>query len=212
MRVTYLVDGYNLYHSIKELRKKLGHEARWLDLKSLFSSYLHLMGKTAKLESIYFFTALRKHLQQTKPDSIQRHLDYLKTLKNNGVLITYGRFKSKKVFCTKCHRYFKKNEEKETDVAIATKLFELAQQNASEVYVIVTGDTDICPAIKVAKKLYPDIKIYSLFPFARKNDELIKYIDGFFTIKAKNYLNHQLPYSVILSDGTKITRPEKWES
>jgi len=135
----------------------------------------------------------------------------MKVLENDNISIEYGRFKKKPTFCTECHKTFKKHEEKETDVAIASKLLELAYHDASDVYVLVSGDTDMCPAIKTVKELYPNIKVYSLFPFARKNDDLKKFVDGHWTIKAKSYLKHQLPSPAILKDGTEIMPPKKWE-
>lgn len=33
--VRVLVDGFNLYHSVREVRRKTGAECRWLDIRSL---------------------------------------------------------------------------------------------------------------------------------------------------------------------------------
>ena len=39
-RTTFLVDVFNLYHSVKEAGKDLGVPTKWLDLRSLLSFYL----------------------------------------------------------------------------------------------------------------------------------------------------------------------------
>lgn len=210
MRVIFLIDGFNLYHSIVDIEYKNGIKNKWLNITSLLKSYIPLFGKDAKLESIYFFTALRLFLQNSYPETILRHKRYIKVLDSLGIKIVYGRFKSKNIKCKKCNKYFIKHEEKETDVAIVTKLFELVHNNSSDIYVIVSGDTDLSPAIKTIKELHPALKIYSIFPCRRKNDELKKIVDGSFYIKSKKYQKHQLPDPVILGDGKKIYKLNVW--
>jgi hypothetical protein len=75
-RATFLIDGFNLYHSVKLASYALGlNEAgtKWLDLTSLCQSYLHLFGKSAVLHEIYYFSAFAKHLEASKPDVTARH-------------------------------------------------------------------------------------------------------------------------------------------
>jgi len=80
-----------------------------------------------------------------------------------------GRFKAKDVYCNGCKRIVKHYEEKETDVAISVKLLELFVLDQFDSIVLVTGDTDIMPAIKTA---------FKLFPFKRKTNELEKIATG----------------------------------
>ena len=42
--VRFLVDGFNPYHSMREVRRKTGVECRWLDIRSLCESMLHTIG------------------------------------------------------------------------------------------------------------------------------------------------------------------------
>ena len=49
-RTAFLVDGFNLYHSLKDAQLALGGQStRWLDLRSFCSSYLPHIGRTARL-------------------------------------------------------------------------------------------------------------------------------------------------------------------
>jgi len=89
-----------------------------------------------------------------------------------GIEPIMGRFKPKDVDCPVCNAVFVKHEEKETDVAIATKLLEVLSLKQCETVVLVTGDTDLVPAIKIAKSLFPGNIVLFAFPFARKNKEL----------------------------------------
>jgi hypothetical protein len=55
MRTTFLVDGFNLYHSIVDIAKDvIGCNVKWLDICSLCKSYLHLIGKRAMIETVYY--------------------------------------------------------------------------------------------------------------------------------------------------------------
>ncbi len=84
------------------------------------------------------------------PDKAARHATYVAALRATGVEVQLHRFKEKEVWC----KAYVHHEEKETDVAIAVKLLELCAVDACETVVIVTGDTDLAPAIRTAKVLW----------------------------------------------------------
>jgi hypothetical protein len=126
-RTAFLIDGFNLYHSVKEASTALhlgGAGTRWLNFHSLCASYLHLIGRGASLEGVYYFSALARHLEAAKPDVTLRHRNYIECLKDTGVTVELGRFKEKHVHCTHCKKDVLRHEEKETDVAICVKLLE----------------------------------------------------------------------------------------
>ena len=67
-RVTFLVDGFNVYHSAKDAQADLGGASTlWLDLSSLLRSYISIFGKDAVLTEIYYFSALAKHIDAVRP-------------------------------------------------------------------------------------------------------------------------------------------------
>lgn len=146
-RTIFLVDGLNLYHSLVEAHhdRNCG-STKWLDLKKLCCSYLPLAGqvggKRAELEHIYYFSASPTHLGQGK---IDRHALYMRCLRASGVGVELGRFKKKTVSCKSCNQVFFTHEEKETDVAIATKLFEVCHLDRCDTVILMTGDTDLAP-------------------------------------------------------------------
>jgi hypothetical protein len=103
-----------------------------------------------------------------------------------------------------------KHEEKETDVAISVKLIELFLLDRCDTAVLVSGDTDIAPAVRAARSLYPSKSICFLFPYRRKNNELDKLSHASFHIKKERYLKHQSPDPFILPNGQPISKPAKW--
>jgi len=210
-RVTFIVDGFNLYHSVKEAQKALqGKSTRWLDLYSLCKSYLHLFGRTAELEKVYYFSALAKHLEYYRPQVTKRHRDYIQCLQASGVITQLNRFKKKDVFCSNCKTNIVKYEEKETDVAIAVKLLELLIKNECDTAVLVTGDTDLGAAFRTADSLFHAKRIVFAFPYRRKNRELSQLAPGSFEIKKEQYHRHQFSDPFLLPGGHKMDKPQKW--
>ena len=102
------------------------------------------------------------------------------------------------------------HEEKETDVALAVKVFEIFHKDECDTIVMVTGDTDLSPAIKKCNELFSDKRIVFCFPFRRKNKELAKLAPSSFSIRKKQYIRNQLPNPVILVDGKEIYKPTSW--
>ncbi|GBE05776.1 NYN domain protein [bacterium BMS3Abin10] len=211
-RTIFLVDGFNLYHSCIDAQKDAqGATTKWLDLKSLCVSFLPVSGRIAveraSLEQIYFFSAPPTHRSQNK---LNRHTLYMKCLRRTGIVVELGRFKSKDAFCTNCRSSTVLHEEKETDVAIATRLFEMCISNNAETIILMTGDTDLAPAIRTCKRLYPHKHIFFAFPYRRTNAELVGIAPESFSIKLKSYRRHQFPNPLILPDGSNISKPTNW--
>jgi uncharacterized LabA/DUF88 family protein len=208
-RVVFLVDGFNLYHSIRDI----GHDFRdinvkWLNIYSLCRSYLYLFGKDALVHNVYYFSAYADHLND--PNIRKRHEAYKQCLESTSIIAIMGRFKPKEIRCSNCACLFTRYEEKETDVAIAIKLYELICADACDTVVLVTGDTDIIPAVKAAKAVAPSKTVIFAFPYRRENRELHQLAPGSFKIGMRNYLRHQFDDNVELNDGTIIHRPEEW--
>lgn len=209
-KIIFLIDGFNLYHSILKLHRDTGYYTKWLDLASLCKSYIHLFGKDAKIHSIYYFSAIPYYLSPRNPKKIQRHKTYISCLKSSGIEIVLGRFKQKDVFCERCRNMILKHEEKETDVSIAITLMEIFFKDLCDCAVIVSGDTDLSPVIRKCHSLFKKKKVIFAFPYARKNKELAVLAKGSFSINKKQYIRHQFPNPVVLDNGREIIKPTSW--
>lgn len=93
MKVSFLIDGFNLYHSIEDVEKYKGIKAKWLDIKMLLHTYMGAIDAEAKFHSIFYFTTLRLHVQKDKPNSVDRHKRYITALESKGITTIYGGFK-----------------------------------------------------------------------------------------------------------------------
>ena len=128
---------------------------------------------------------------------MRRQMRYLEALRATGVETRLGQFKRREQTCPQCGRRFVTFEEKETDVAIGTTLTRLVCDDACDTMVLVTGDTDLVPAVLTGRDRDPGKTLAVLFPYRRASAELKRVADASFTIKATTYATHQLPKSVI---------------
>ncbi len=180
-RVAFLVDGFNLYHSLQDASRDLGGATtKWLNLRALLTSHLHHIGGKSSLTDIYYFTALAGYRDARKPGHTQRHRDYMDCLRSTGVRIVLGRFKYKAVYCARCSTRTGHYEEKESDVAISVKLMELFHTDAADTIVLVTGDTDLAPAVRATDSLFPSKQVCFAFPYRRKNEDLARMVSHHF--------------------------------
>jgi len=69
-RVCFLVDGFNVYHSIIEaLKAHPADSMKWLDFQAFCTSFLPLISNDATLEKVFYFSASADF----RPDKAARH-------------------------------------------------------------------------------------------------------------------------------------------
>jgi hypothetical protein len=232
MRVHFLIDGFNLYHSVREAESRTGGQPlRWLDQRGLCETIMRsTLGPGASLNGVECFSALARHLRAHKPDVVKRHQTYIAALEATGVRVSLATFKKKervhplahfKVRLSFVRRWRRLNlnwillwsrthEEKETDVAVACRLLELLQLGQCDTVYVVSGDTDLAPAIKTARALFPAASVCVAFPYDRHNKALEKLATRTIKLTAHLYQAHQLPDPVVAPNGERITKPTKW--
>ena len=89
-------------------------------------------------------------------------------------------------------RRFTRFEEKETDVALGIQLVESALLGAFGVLVLVSGDSDLVPALAAARRLAPSRTLAVGLPFGRASLALERAADIAFAVKPSAYARHQL--------------------
>jgi len=210
-RVMFFFDGFNVYHSLREFHfdNTAGKNIRnyekykWLDLYQLAKMFVK---KEDVIDEVYYFTAYATWL----PDPMARHKIYVKALQNAGVRIVLGKFKSKDKRCKICKRKYKTNEEKQTDVNIALYLFREAVLDRYDKAFLVTADSDLVPAVELAKKTFPGKEIILLTPIGRNSIELKNTCDFRMKIKEKHLKASQFPNLIDLGNGKKLEKPTEW--
>jgi len=202
VRVAAYVDGFNLYYGLK-----VGHGRKylWLDLQALAASLL-LPDQT--LQHVTYFTARVRNTT----DSEQRQSDYLNALINHSPLVTVvsGRYQEKHRRCRNCGDTWTVYEEKETDVNIAAILIEDAVRDRYDSALLVSADSDLCPAIRAVKRLCPEKRIIAAFPPRRHSADLKSAVDGHLYIGIDKVRRAQLPATVVTRAGVRLDRPKHW--
>ena len=143
-RCTIYVDGFNWYFGIFQHCPAW----KWLNVQSFFEA----LRLDEEVIVVKFFTALvepQKHVSP-KRDRQKRFLKALGTLPK--VKIILGKYQERTVTCAArdCPRRLKYQvpEEKKTDVNIAVNLLEDAICGLTDSMVIVSGDSDLEPAVE----------------------------------------------------------------
>lgn len=199
-RVIFFIDGFNLYHAISGSRQF--RKYKWLNLKSLCSSFL---SKREKLVDIFFFTAI----YPGKMTRRQKHQNYLKALDLHNIKIMHGEFKRKDKYCFHCKKSYVGYEEKQTDVNIAIELFRQAVNDRYDTAFILSGDSDLIPAIKAVKLTFPDKIIKLVLPPGRKSESLKQEVNSFMRMKEKHLAANQFSNEINLN-GVILKKPEDW--
>ena len=205
-----LVDGFNLYHSLRDCERDTGARVRWLDVRSMCASLLHVLPGECSLGEIVFFSALAHHVERNHPGTIDRHLRYLDALRATGVTVRLGQFKRRDAVCPVCGAVRPRYEEKETDVAIASRLLAAESRRRFGVALLVTGDTDLVPAITTARAEPDPLVVAVAFPYRRVNRQLRSAADTSLRLSTKSYRRHQLPMTLPGPEGRVLARPQAW--
>ena len=85
MRVSFIVDGFNLYHSLLDAEKAVGTCVKWLDLRNLCASFLSAIGDGAQLAEVYYFSAFAYYRDKVDPGTTSRHRAFAACLHDSGV-------------------------------------------------------------------------------------------------------------------------------
>ncbi|MEI7511374.1 MAG: NYN domain-containing protein [Candidatus Peregrinibacteria bacterium] len=173
----FLIDGFNVYHHLLKLFPRKKHV--YFDILPFLQQFFK---ERILPHHIFFFTAYTVWDKEKEA----RHKEYVKFLRNKGIQIVQGRFK-------KVTRNFQKNnmqvlfpegflpdenfppkivfenhEEKETDVNIAVKMLECAFLKGAEKIFLLSGDSDLVPAVQSVKKEKKEIFITNISTTAKE--------------------------------------------
>lgn len=214
MRASFLVDGFNMYHSLLALQEATRSRVKWLDLVTLCRAYLQAVrsavGQPVELARVHYFSARPSFLVSRQPDKVRRYDTYIAALRHSGVEVHLARFKPKESVCPRCKQAFRRHEEKETDVAMAMAIVEVLVTGECDTVVLVTGDTDLIPALQATKRLLPRAKIGVAFPHLRHNNELEAAAHYSFKIDPRDVRRAQFPPTIPLPDGSVLRKPAPW--
>jgi uncharacterized LabA/DUF88 family protein len=205
-RTVVYVDGFNLYYGVL---KDSPH--KWLNLERFFCR----LRQHDQIQRIRYFTA---RIFGSHAANQEAYLLALETLPNVDIIL--GQFKAKQVECKvpACPntgpRIFSTYEEKRTDVNIALWMLHDAQQGMCDRLVLVTGDSDLVPAICMVKEYYPEKEVIVYVPaksaIRGAAVELRSVADKNRTLPLDLLPKSQFPAQVKLDSGIVVNKPATW--
>jgi len=201
-RTIVFIDGFNLYHAIAD--NPLFRKLKWLNLFKFAKCFV---SPNDNLVGVNYFTAYATW----DPEKVNKHKIYVRALKSQGVDVILGAFRYVDKKCGKCKKTYKTFEEKRTDVNIAIKLFETAINDLWDTALIVSGDSDLIPAIEAVKRSFPSKRIGIVIPIGRKAEELKQVADFHKKVKLKHLETCQFDDEIDVGGGVKLKRPASWK-
>lgn len=201
-RVTVFIDGFNLYHALNE--KALYHKYKWLNLEKFSKCFLE--PKDELVDTLYF-TAY------TTWDSskLARHQIYVSALRTVNVKVILGAFRRVDQECRICKATYQTFREKRTDVNIALNLFQTAIADTWDKALVISGDSDLLPAIEAVKITFPSKKIGIVIPIGRRAEELKQVADFHRKVKLKHLATCQFDDTLVIDTNTSLNRPANWK-
>ena len=198
-RVITYIDGFNLYHAIHDLNEP---KLKWLDLWALSENIIR---PYQTLVAVKYFTAYATW----RFGAMRRHQIYVAALQARGVTPIIGRFKEKTIKCqAQCRQTFLTHEEKETDVNIGAHLISDAIRDRFDIAMVISADTDLTAAVKLARTESPQKNIFFVAPpkrFSRNRE-----FPPLFELTKGKIRNSLLPHKITTSSGKDIEIPPKY--
>lgn len=205
-RTCVYIDGFNLFRGAIE-----GTTHKWLNLQRFFE----MLRPDDDIVAINYFSALMVGDQGVRQQEYLRALATLPKLR-----IFLGKYKTKRVLCNvrQCthagDRMIVKWEEKRTDVNIAIRMLDDAYQDLSDNIVLVSGDSDLVPALHAVKLRFPNKRLIVYVPARDRIRgaavEIRSAADRNATLPLALLPKAQFPPELLDGDGTPIRKPPGW--
>lgn len=203
-RVILYIDGFNLYHGLRDLGDK---SLYWLDLAALGRN---LLTGDQQLVYTHYFTARIVAAGKSTQDDVRRQSTYLDALAAQPNLTThYGQFLAKQAACRKCQATWTTFEEKQSDVNLGLELTIDAFRDRFDTALVISADSDLSSPIQRVIQEHPQKRVVVGFPPKRQSGHLRR-IAHCFHIGENRLRQSQLPETVVGTTGYPLTRPQTW--
>ncbi len=199
------IDGYNFYYGcVKDSPNK------WLNFEKFFT----LLRQHDDIQCIYYFTAKAGGAAGARQKEFLRALETCPLVRTIVARHKRKRFQCKVLACQHAgDRFYDGVEEKRTDVAIAVQMVDDAHHNRCDIQVLISGDSDLVPALERIKICHPSIKLVVYVPardaIRGAATEIRSAADQDRTVLAL-LSKSQFPATIQDGAGNTITKPASW--
>ncbi|MDD5351067.1 MAG: NYN domain-containing protein [Chthoniobacteraceae bacterium] len=208
--IVYL-DGFNFYYGVM-----MEHpEWKWLNLQSFFE----VLRLDEEIVGIKHFTAEIDPQNPASPRRARQKVYFRALASLPKVSQIMGKYQLRTVTCRAkdCLRKldYKTPEEKKTDVNICVAMIEDALDGKVDNIVLVSGDSDLEPAVAMIRRRFPAIKVSVYIPRLPGDNERNNLVYRGMGVPCRplpleEMAKHQLPRCVALPDGRVAERPTEW--
>lgn len=210
--VVAFIDGFNLYHALDredDQGDKPYRIYKWLNYWALCERYVAVGDH---LVAVYLFTA---YIPWESPSGLAkkaRHRGLVAVNKRLGVSVEWGKFRPVTRRClATCKAQYKTYEEKRTDVKIALFIQRLAYENKYTKGILISGDTDLAPAIEMVVSLNPQTTFVNVLPIDQNSAELSRLPNtSQVRMSVQDLVASRLPDSITLK-GARFDCPAEWK-
>lgn len=199
-RVIAYVDGFNLYFGMREAGLD---QCKWLNVRLLVEK---LLKPHQELVRVKYFTSRVSN----NPDKQKRQSTYIDALESTGIKIFYGKYQLGEEECYRCGHKWMDAKEKMTDVNIATAIMVDAFQDAYDMAMLISGDSDLTPPIKEVHRLFNNKRVFIAFPPKRHNSSMVLVAKGSEIIGRKKLADAQFEEEIESKTGYKLKKPKEW--
>lgn len=204
---TWLIDGFNLHHSILQVTGKHAPPPLWIDPMALAQDHQYLMGRDTHVGQVAYFKAIPYHLRESEPGALEQQRLHLRALtaRRPACAVHLGHFNPRHGLEGRVW------QEKGTDMSMASAAIRACLDNPEAGLVIMSGDSDFLPLARLIQERWPDVDIRFAFPAHRASRLLRQACPGSFCLNPSSYAKAQLPRRLRLPSGKHIECPESWQ-
>ena len=210
-KVNFYIDGFNFYFGLKEMckHKPDWRKFYWIDIVKLCNEFLN---ENEEIGEVHYFTARPKNKGKTTRQNMLMSCN--KAINGEKFKIHYGKYQDKPMICRAedgCGKSFMHWEEKQTDVNLAIKMIETCHYDECNKIVLISGDSDFLPPLKLIKNFYKEKDLLVMFPPTKYTNSIIQLgIPSLHLDKHKPKWNKSLMESVIEINGKTYRKPIEW--
>lgn len=203
-RVITYVDGFNLYFGLKDKGWKRYY---WLNPLLLAEN---LLKPCQELVALKYFTA-RITPPPRDPDKSRRQATWLEAVESlPKTTVYYGHYLPKQVKCRRCGASWVSPEEKMTDVNIAVQLMCDADDDAFDVALLISADSDLAPPVEAIRHRFPQKQVIAIAPPERQSKKLESVASAALRLGRKKIQDSQFPDEYAKPNGFTLRRPPTW--
>lgn len=203
-RVISYIDGFNLYFG---LRERGWRKYYWLDMAAMSRA---LLKPGQSLAGCYYFTA---RIKADRPgfQSRRKQKIWLAALATRAdIACRFGQYLHKEMQCKRCNHTWQQPEEKMTDVNIATQLVADAYEDRYDTALLVSGDSDLAPPVRLIRTRFPNKRVVVVFPPKRHAVQLRSAAHSYLHLGEDKLRNNLLPDEITGKNGFVLQRPDAW--